>query len=47
MRKEVTEGEEDIILPLSIMYLNKVLPVNNTELWAGHTASKNKNLIFV
>ena len=31
MRKEVTEGEkQDIILPLSIMYLNKVLPVNNT-----------------
>lgn len=31
MRKEVTEGEkEDIILLLSIMYLNKVLPVSNT-----------------
>lgn len=31
MRKEVMEGEEeDIILPLSIIYLNKVLPVNNT-----------------
>lgn len=31
MRKEVTEGDkEDISFPLSIMYLNKVLPVNNT-----------------